>query len=64
MTIGKTTMGSCFILVYKNKDVGDTLALIEKTEDDLVFSIGALEQTGHTVLYALSVFDGAVTRYN
>ena len=64
MTIGKVVMDPSFILVYEDKDTGKTLALSEKNEGDLLFSVGQIVRMGHTVLYALSVFEGAVTRYN
>ena len=64
MITDKSTMDSCFILIYKHKDSGDMVALVEKDEEELVLSAERTARMGHTILYTLCVFADAVTRYH
>ena len=63
MTIGRKKMESCFIVVFQHKGTGEILAHTAKNEEEVCAAESGMELAGHSVLYALSIFDDEVARY-
>ena len=64
MTIGRKKMEpDSFIIVFQHAGTGEILAHTAKNEEEVCLEAERIELVGHSVLYALSIFDDKVARY-